>query len=120
MLEVQLELVAAKPVWSPELQKNSSSTGVRDMVESWLKGMVEIGTLIKRLETGEGMAVPCGSLPPWFLAEVVRLYGGWPAACHAVQLLQHCVLAGSSRTQHVMLQNLASQPCVFMTLQATT
>ena len=54
MLEVQLELVAAELVWSPDLLKNSAGTGVRDMVESWLRGMLEAGTLLNRLDTGEG------------------------------------------------------------------
>lgn len=54
MLEVQLELVAAEPVWSPELAKNTAGTGVRNMVEAWLRGMLDTGKLIKRLDTGEG------------------------------------------------------------------
>lgn len=41
-------------VWSPELLKNAAGGGVRDMVESWIKGMLDVGTLIRRLDTGEG------------------------------------------------------------------
>ena len=58
MLEVQLELVASEPAWAPELLKSSAGTGVRDMVESWLRGMLEAGALIRRLDTGEGERAP--------------------------------------------------------------
>lgn len=54
MMEVQLELAASQLVWSPELATNSSGTGVRNMLDAWLRGMLEAGTLLRRLDTGEG------------------------------------------------------------------
>lgn len=31
-----------------------SSPGVRDLVTRWLSGFLEVGALVKRLDTGEG------------------------------------------------------------------
>jgi len=91
MLEVQLELVAAELVWSPDLLKNSAGTGVRDMVESWLRGMLEAGTLLKRLDTGEGV---CSCIPGWVLWQrgSVATKSGLDS-CHAVWLRCCCETA---------------------------
>ncbi|KAI8473051.1 MAG: flagellar outer dynein arm heavy chain beta [Monoraphidium minutum] len=55
LLEIQLELVAPDVVWSPELRSSSGShPGVGDLVTRWLSGFMEVGSLVKRLDTGEG------------------------------------------------------------------
>eukprot|EP00891_Asterochloris_glomerata_P002883 jgi/Astpho2/2883/Aster-01037 len=54
LLEVQLELVVPDIVWLPELSSDASARGVRDMLNTWLKSFLDIATLIKRLDTGEG------------------------------------------------------------------
>ena len=53
MLEIQLELVVPDIVWIPELG-SGSAPGVRDMFNKMFKSFLEIATLIKRLDTGEG------------------------------------------------------------------
>ena len=55
MLEIQLELVVPDIVWIPELG-SGSAPGVRDMFNKMFKSFLEIATLIKRLDTGEGTA----------------------------------------------------------------
>ena len=52
MLEVQLELSGPEVVWSPELGEGAG--GVRAMLLDWVKRYFEIGTLMKRLDSGEG------------------------------------------------------------------
>ncbi|KAK9808985.1 hypothetical protein WJX72_007373 [[Myrmecia] bisecta] len=54
LLEIGLELAAPDIVWNPELGANTANTGVRDMFNAWLKSFLDIATLIKRLDTGEG------------------------------------------------------------------
>lgn len=54
MLEIQLELVVPDIVWIPELG-SGAAPGVRDMFNKMFKSFLEIATLIKRLDTGEGM-----------------------------------------------------------------
>lgn len=53
LLEIQLELVVPEIVWIPELG-SGSVPGVRDMFNKWFKSFLEVATLIKRLDTGEG------------------------------------------------------------------
>ena len=53
LLEIQLELVVPDIVWIPELG-SGGTPGVRDMFSKWFKSFLEIATLIKRLDTGEG------------------------------------------------------------------
>lgn len=53
LLEIQLELVVPEIVWIPELG-SGSGPGVRDMFNRWFKSFLEIATLMKRLDTGEG------------------------------------------------------------------
>lgn len=53
LLEIQLELVVPEIVWIPELG-SGSGPGVRDMFNMWFKSFLEIATLMKRLDTGEG------------------------------------------------------------------
>lgn len=57
LLEIQLELVVPEIVWIPELG-SGSAPGVRDMFNKWFKSFLEIATLIKRLDTGEGQLLP--------------------------------------------------------------
>jgi dynein heavy chain, axonemal len=54
LLEVQLELVAPDIVWKPDLEDGGNSSGVRDMFKCWVMSFLEIGTLVKRLDIGEG------------------------------------------------------------------
>ncbi|GBF97683.1 flagellar outer dynein arm heavy chain beta [Raphidocelis subcapitata] len=56
LLEIQLELVAPEVVWSPELGSSgvASSPGARDLVTRWLAGFLGVGSLVKRLDVGEG------------------------------------------------------------------
>ena len=54
LLEVSLELVAPDIVWQPEIGQDGNGTGVRDLFNSWIKGFLHIGTLMKRLDIGEG------------------------------------------------------------------
>lgn len=53
LLEIQLELIVPDIVWIPELG-SGGALGVRDMFSKWFKSFLEIATLIKRLDTGEG------------------------------------------------------------------
>ncbi len=53
LLEIQLELIVPDIVWIPELS-SGGAPGVRDMLSKWFKSFLEIATLIKRLDTGEG------------------------------------------------------------------
>ena len=53
LLEIQLELIVPDIVWIPELS-TGGPPGVRDMFSKWFKSFLEIATLIKRLDTGEG------------------------------------------------------------------
>ncbi|DBB00313.1 TPA: Dynein beta chain, flagellar outer arm [Trebouxia sp. C0004] len=53
LLEIQLELIVPDIVWVPELG-SGGAPGVRDMFSKWFKSFLEIATLIKRLDTGEG------------------------------------------------------------------
>jgi len=53
LLEIQLELIVPDIVWIPELG-SGGAPGVRDMFSKWFKSFLEIATLIKRLDTGEG------------------------------------------------------------------
>lgn len=50
LLEIKLELVAPKIVWQPDL----GDDGVRRMFNRWLNCFMSIGTLMKRLDIGEG------------------------------------------------------------------
>ena len=54
MLEIQLELIVPDIVWIPELG-SGATPGVRDMFNKMFKSFLEIATLIKRLDTGEGI-----------------------------------------------------------------
>jgi hypothetical protein len=54
LLEVQLELIAPDIVWKPDLEDSAGSTGVRDMFKNWIMSFLEIATLVKRLDIGEG------------------------------------------------------------------
>ncbi|CAD7696266.1 unnamed protein product [Ostreobium quekettii] len=50
LLEIKLELVAPDILWQPDL----GDDGVRRMFNTWLNGFMSIGTLMKRLDIGEG------------------------------------------------------------------
>jgi dynein heavy chain len=54
LLEIQLELAGPDIVWRPDLFDGAGGVGVRDMVQRWLQSFVEVGGLMKRLDTGEG------------------------------------------------------------------
>lgn len=51
---MQLELAGPDIVWSPELGDAANEAGVHGMLLSWVKSYFEIGTLMKRLDSGEG------------------------------------------------------------------
>lgn len=59
LLEVQLELAGPTVVWSPEVT-DAAATSVRGMLLSWVKSYFEIGTLMKRLDSGEGEQLASG------------------------------------------------------------
>ena len=57
LLEVELELAAPDVAWRPELGSSGGGgrpPGVRDLVTRWLAGFLEVGGLVKRLDTSEG------------------------------------------------------------------
>lgn len=56
LLEIQLELEAPETVWVPELGAGVAGRNgsVRNMFNLWLKSFLDIATLIKRLDIGEG------------------------------------------------------------------
>ena len=54
LLEVGLELAAPEIVWQPEIGQDGQGSGVRDLFNGWIKGFLHIGTLMKRLDIGEG------------------------------------------------------------------
>lgn len=54
LIEVGLELVAPDIAWQPEIGQDGQGGGVRDMFNSWIKSFLHIGTLMKRLDIGEG------------------------------------------------------------------
>ena len=47
---LELELVAPTIEWQPDLGEASSGDGVRDAFNSWIKGFLSVGTLMKRLD----------------------------------------------------------------------
>lgn len=62
MLEVQLELDGPNVVWVPNFNGDGShEDSVRGMMLSWIRGFFGIGTLIRRLDSGEG------KLPAWLI-----------------------------------------------------
>ena len=91
MLEVQLELAGPDVVWVPEVGEaagsssgsGSSSSGgggsVRGMVHTWVKSFLEAGTIMKRLDSGEGKS-PAGRP----LCRCLTLQGPQPVGCQAV------------------------------------
>ena len=54
LVEVRLELVAPEIQWSPEVGPSAAGDGVRDHFNGWVSGFQNIGTLMKRLDIGEG------------------------------------------------------------------
>jgi len=54
LLEIKLELVTPDICFVPDLEFNAKGDGVRDLVSGWINSIVNIGTLIKRLDTGDG------------------------------------------------------------------
>eukprot|EP00227_Mantoniella_beaufortii_P011774 CAMPEP_0197579874 /NCGR_PEP_ID=MMETSP1326-20131121/3768_1 /TAXON_ID=1155430 /ORGANISM="Genus nov. species nov., Strain RCC2288" /LENGTH=4505 /DNA_ID=CAMNT_0043143449 /DNA_START=243 /DNA_END=13760 /DNA_ORIENTATION=+ len=54
LLEISLELVAPDIQWHPEIGQSSNHSGVRDQFNSWVGSFQSIGTLMKRLDIGEG------------------------------------------------------------------
>ena len=54
LLEIELELVAPTIEWQPDLGEASSGDGVRDAFNSWIKGFLSVGTLMKRLDINDG------------------------------------------------------------------
>ncbi|KAF6251999.1 flagellar outer dynein arm heavy chain beta [Scenedesmus sp. NREL 46B-D3] len=53
LLEVELELVTPAMVWKPELA-GSQKGSLQALLQRWLMSFLEVGGLIKRLDTGEG------------------------------------------------------------------
>ncbi len=58
MLEVQLELSGAEVVYVPEISEAAAggNASVSGLAYAWIKNFFEAGTLLKRLDTGEGAA----------------------------------------------------------------
>eukprot|EP00232_Nephroselmis_pyriformis_P019075 CAMPEP_0182900652 /NCGR_PEP_ID=MMETSP0034_2-20130328/28990_1 /TAXON_ID=156128 /ORGANISM="Nephroselmis pyriformis, Strain CCMP717" /LENGTH=4527 /DNA_ID=CAMNT_0025034901 /DNA_START=131 /DNA_END=13711 /DNA_ORIENTATION=+ len=54
LLEIELELVAPDILWKPDVGLSGRGTGVRDMFNGWLKGFLNIGTLLKRIDGFDG------------------------------------------------------------------
>lgn len=56
MLEVQLELSGTDVVYVPEIAELAAGGGgsVSGLAQGWIQAFFEAGTLIKRLDTGEG------------------------------------------------------------------
>lgn len=80
LLEVELRLVADDVVWAPELHDSSSgaSSGlsVQSMVEGWLAGFRDVGTLVPRLDSSGGTF----SLPA-----AIRMTCRRPKMCRAMK-----------------------------------
>lgn len=49
-----MELVVPEVVWKPELTSHPTKVGLRSMVDAWLKSFLDVGLLMKRLESGQG------------------------------------------------------------------
>jgi hypothetical protein len=60
LLEVKLELGDSGTRWSPALA--AGSPGVRDMLEGWLQALQEVGSLVQRLDAGEGDSPRCTTM----------------------------------------------------------
>ena len=55
MLEVQLELVGPEIIWTPEVgEAAGGGHSAHSMAHSWIRSFFDTGTLMKRLDTGEG------------------------------------------------------------------
>ena len=56
LIEVSLELVAPDITWSPEVGESGDARnpGTRDYFNGWIAGFTNVGTLMKRLDIGEG------------------------------------------------------------------
>ena len=54
LLTIELELLTPDIVFQPDIGESAGGTGIRDIFNSWLKGMLDIGSLMKRLDIGEG------------------------------------------------------------------
>ena len=56
LIEVSLELVAPDITWSPEVGESGDARnpGTRDHFNGWVGGFTNVGTLMKRLDIGEG------------------------------------------------------------------
>ena len=59
LLEIELELVAPTIEWQPDLGEASSGDGVRDAFNSWIKGFLSVGTLMKRLDMTKWIFLYC-------------------------------------------------------------
>ena len=56
---LELELVAPTIEWQPDLGEASSGDGVRDAFNSWIKGFLSVGTLMKRLDMTKWIFLYC-------------------------------------------------------------
>ena len=54
LLTIELELLTPDIVFQPDIGERAGGTGIRDIFNGWLKGMLDIGSLMKRLDIGEG------------------------------------------------------------------
>ena len=56
LLEVSLELVVPDVQWSPEIGESGDPErpGVRDLINGWVRAFQNTGTLVRRLDIGEG------------------------------------------------------------------
>mmetsp|Transcript_13737 Transcript_13737/g.31794 ORF Transcript_13737/g.31794 Transcript_13737/m.31794 type:complete len:4493 (-) Transcript_13737:49-13527(-) len=54
LLEIKLELVPPDIAFSPEMGQTAKRDGVRDIVSDWVNSVLNISTLTKRLDTGDG------------------------------------------------------------------
>ncbi len=53
-IETTLDLVGKQVQFSPELGSNTTKTGLRDCVMSWLQAVANVGTLFPRIDGADG------------------------------------------------------------------
>lgn len=64
LLDVQLELVGADIAWTPEIGEAAAAGGAsaRSLLQGWVQSFFTIGSLVQRLDTGEGESCSVGWL----------------------------------------------------------
>jgi len=74
LVDLELRLAGNDVIWAPDLLENASSptegVSVHSLFEGWLAGLRDMGTLVPRLDTGEGKH--------WFELDVGQWASGPP------------------------------------------